>query len=209
MGYFTCVHGHLQYVYDIDCTREALIRRGRNGGNSSGLWRTDVYQQDRQNFMACVRRASYKVRRALIRLQPKGPLNMEGTSPSLINRSFLPTTNDDPDTLPVVDAVFMGADDRSWGSAEPGVAYDIKTQGTVVYEIVNAAYMLIHHSQYFGELQRVRFAGFVNMFLGHWRCWIMKTPGQTIAKNFLTKECYTDMVTSCHEAYFQTEIFRR
>ena len=67
MGFFTCVHGHLQYIYDIDASVQGIQRRKQSGGNSSGLWRTDVYKQDRQNFMACVRRASYKVRRALIR----------------------------------------------------------------------------------------------------------------------------------------------
>ena len=209
MGYFTAMHGHLQFIYDVDCNCDAIIRRAQTGGNSSGLWRTDVYKQDRQNFMACVRRASYKVRRALIRLQPPGPLNMTGTSPSLIKRSFLPAQNGDPATLLVVDAVFMGADDLPWGSEEPEKYYGIKTQGTVVFYIVSAAYALIHHSQFFGELQRVRFAGFVNQFLGHWRCWIVKTRGQTLSQNFLTKECYTDMVVSCHEAVFQTEVFRR
>lgn len=158
--------------------------------------------------MACVRRSSYKVRRALIRLQPAGPLNMTGTSPSRINRIFLPEVNGDTETTPVVDAVFMGMDDRPWGSCEADKAYDIKTQGTVVFYVVEAAYMLIHHSQFFGELQRVRFAGFVNQYLAHWRCWVLVTPGQTLGDNFLTKECYTDMVTSCHEAIFQTEIFR-
>ena len=209
MGYFTCVHGHLQFLYDTDCTSDAAVRRALSDGNSSGLWRTDVYKQDRQNFMACVRRASYKVRRALIRLQPAGALNMTGQSPRLVNRSFLPPVNADPDTQPVIDAVFMGQDDRPWGSCEQQKTYDVKTQGTVAFYIVSAAYMLIHHSQYFAELQRVRFAGFVNMYLAHWRCWVIKTGGQTLANNFLTKECYTDMVVSCHEAVFQSEVFRR
>ena len=134
---------------------------------------------------------------------------MTGTSPRLVNRAFLPSVNADPATMPVIDAVFMGDDDRPWGSCEPQKSYDVKTQGTVAFYIVSAAYMLIHHSQYFGELQRVRFAGFVNMYLGHWRCWVIKTAGQTLGDNFLTKECYTDMVVSCHEAVFQTEVFRR
>ena len=37
---------------------------------------------------------------------------------------------------------------------------------------------------------------------------MINTPGQTLGNNFLTQDCYTDMVVSCHEAVFQTEILR-
>ena len=209
MGYFTCCHSHLQHVFNIDSTPEAGIRRARTGGNSSGLWRTDVFKQDRQNFMACVRRAGYKVRRALIKLQPPGRLNMKGASPRRLKRSFLPAVNSDPGTLPVVDAVFFGADDSDWGSDNPDKPEHIRTQGTVVFYMVSAAYMLIHHSQYFGIQQRMRFAGFVNQFVAHWRCWVIKTPGLNLGSNFLTKECYSDLVQSCHEAVFQSIVFSK
>ena len=86
----------------------------------------------------------------------------------------------------------------------------MSTQGTVAFYIVKAAYMLIHHSQYFDILQRIiRFAGFVNMFLAHWRCWVFKTRGLTLGKNFLTHECYSDMVESCHEEVLQAIVFER
>ena len=209
MGFFTCCHSHLQEAYNVDSSADAVIRRGQRDGNSSGLWRTDVYKQDRQNFMACVRRSGYKLRRALVQMQPKGALNMLGVSPRQINRIFLPDVNADPDTMPVIDAVFLGADDRPWGSDDRSKPIDIKTQGTVSFYILCAAYILIHHSQYFGILQRVRFAGFVNMFAAHWRCWVMKTAGYTLGANFLTKECYTDLIQSCHEAVFQTIVFAK
>ena len=111
--------------------------------------------------------------------------------------------------MTVVDAVFLGADDREWGSADPQDVHHIKTQGTTVFYIVAAAYMLVHHSRFFGIRQRIRFAGFVNMFVGHWRCWVLKTPGLTLSKNFLTKECYSDLVQSCHEAVFQCIVFKK
>jgi hypothetical protein len=110
--------------------------------------------------------------------------------------------------MPVLDAVFLGGDDREWGSADPADVHLIKTQGTTVFYIVAAAYMLIHHSHYFGIRQRIRFAGFVNMFVAHWRCWVIKTPGLTLQKNFLTKECYSDLVQSCHEAVFTCMTFK-
>ena len=182
LGYFTCCHGHLQKIYDVDVVAGACIRRAQLNGNSSGLWKQDVYKQDRQNFMACVRRAGYKVRRALIQCQPVGALNMTGRSPSLIKRSFLPANNADADTMPVLDAVFMGDDDLAWGSTDEHL--DIKTQGTVAFYVLCAAYMLIHQSQHFGELQRVRFAGYVNMFAAHWRCWVVITPQLTLQKKF-------------------------
>ena len=209
MGYFTCCHSHLQHVFNIDSTPEASIRRAQTGGNSSGLWRQDVFNQDRQNFMACVRRAGYKVRRALVKLQPPGRLNMRGTSPRRLKRSFLPAVNADPSTMPVVDAVFLGADDSDWGSDDPDKPEQIRTQGTVVFYVLSAAYMLIHHSQHFGIQQRMRFAGFVNKFVAHWRCWILNTSGLTLGQNFITKECYSDLVQSCHEAVFQSIVFSK
>ena len=130
MGFFTCAHSHLQHLFTTDSKEGAAVRRSCRNGNSSGLWRTDVYKQDRQNFMSCVRRAGYKCRRGLIKLQPPGEYNMRGPSPRQINRSFLPPTNDDPSTLSVVDAVFFGADDREWGSNNPEEPHHIKTQGT-------------------------------------------------------------------------------
>ena len=196
----------------MDASAEAAVRRARRPSNSSGLWRTDVYKQDRQNFMACVRRAGYKVRRALIDLQPPGALNMQGPSVRQINRIFLPASNaagSDPLTTPVLDAVFHGADDLPWGSRDTEKPQDIKTQGTVAFYVLCAAYMLIHHSRHFGILQRIRFCGYVNMFAAHWRCWVIRTPGLTLGNNFLTKECYSDLVQSCHEAAFQAIVFRR
>ena len=206
MGYYTCCHSHLQHIYDVDSTPEGITRCGQQGGQSAGLWRTDVRRQDRQNFMACVRRAGYRTRRALVALQPAGPLNMSGASPQLIARAYV-ANNSDPLSLSVLDAVFLGRDNRPWGSKDLTKPGDIRTHGTVAFYVLNAAYMLIHHSRYFGDLQRVRFAGFTNMFVAHWRCWVMKTPNLTLKNNFLTKECYSDLVLSCHEAVLQTIVF--
>lgn len=191
LGYFTCCHGHLQHVFNIDSPAGACVRRALNNGNSSGLWRLDVYNQDRQNFMACVRRAGYKVRRALVQMQPNHVLNMRGPSPQLLKRTFLPPVNDDANTIPVVDAVFLGADNSPWGSDNPDSPQNIKTQGTVAFYILAAAYMLIHHSQFFGILQRACFAGYCNMFAALWRCWVIKTPGLTLGNNFLSLRSVT------------------
>ena len=209
MGFYTCVHGHLQHVYALDSDPESCVRRAQRDGNGAGLWRGDVYKQDRQNFMACVRRAGYKNRRALVSLQPRGALSMSGPTPRLINRGYLPARNGDPTTMSVLDAVFLGADDRPWGSPAVTANRDIRTQGTVAFYVLNAAYMLIHHSQYFGILQRARFAGFCNMFVAHWRCWVLRTNGLTLGNNFLTKEAYSDLVQSCHEAVLQMIVFKR
>ena len=54
-----------------------------------------MYKQDRQNFMSCVRRAGYEVRRALIQMQSIGVMNMSGPEPRQIKRSLLPNQNDD------------------------------------------------------------------------------------------------------------------
>ena len=42
MGFYTCAHSHLQHVFDLDSPPEAAVRRLRQNGNTSGLWRTDV-----------------------------------------------------------------------------------------------------------------------------------------------------------------------
>ena len=102
----------------------------------------------------------------------------------------------------------MGRDDSCWGSVQPDKCEDIRTQGTVAFYCLCAAYVLIHHSMYFGELQRIRFAGYVNMFAAHWRCWVLTKPGLTLGENFLTKECYSDLVQSCHEAVLQCHVFK-
>ena len=96
--------------------------------------------------------------------------------------------------MTVLDAVFLGADDRLWGSSDATATRDIRTQGTVAFYVLNTDYILIHHSQYFDILQRARFVGFCNMFVSHWRCWVIHTNGLTLGNNFLTKECYNDLV---------------
>ena len=49
MGFYTCAHSHLQRVFDLNSPPEASVRRLQQNDNTSGLWRTDVYKQDRQN----------------------------------------------------------------------------------------------------------------------------------------------------------------
>ena len=142
-------------------------------------------------------------------MQPRNRLNMTGPSPKLIKRAYLPATNADNNTIPVLDAVFAGRDDKVWGSADPDAPENLRTQGTVAFYVLCAAYMLIHNSQYFGILQRARFAGYCNMFAGLWRLWVIKKPHLNLGTNFLTKECYSDLVQSCHEAVLQMIVFRR
>ncbi len=65
---------------------------------------------------------------------------MQGASPRRVKRSFLPTVNDDPSTMTVVDVVFFGADDCGWGSPDPDKPEQIRTQGPVVFYVGSAAY---------------------------------------------------------------------
>ena len=57
-------------------------------------------------------------------------------------------------------------------------------------------------------LMAVEEAGMVLAFLYHWRHYVVTTPGLTTEANFLTRETFLDMVTSCHHCILRFPQFR-
>jgi hypothetical protein len=57
-------------------------------------------------------------------------------------------------------------------------------------------------------LNSVEEAAFVLAFVMHWRFHIVSTPGLTLQANFLTRETFLDIVTSCHGCILRFPQFR-
>ena len=57
-------------------------------------------------------------------------------------------------------------------------------------------------------LDAVEEAALVLAFVMHWRYHVVTTPGLTLAENFLTRETFLDLVTSCHGCILRFPQFR-
>ena len=60
----------------------------------------------------------------------------------------------------------------------------------------------------FDPLQSVENAAFVLSFVMHWRYHVVSTPGLDLKSNFLTRETFLDIVTSCHGCILRFPQFR-
>jgi hypothetical protein len=72
--------------------------------------------------------------------------------------------------------------------------------GTRVYLLIGWTFVEIFCSFEASLYQRVVYASKVNNFLRIWRWWIYQSDTYNITDNFLTKQCFEDVVLSCHAA---------
>ena len=208
IGGYDVLHSHLLLIMRMEKTSTAMRNAMAGLGASTGVYRSDLEEQDPQNLAACTRRCGFMMLRALIALQPAGARCMRGVNPKTINPECLPDANTDPATIPVMEAVLKGTHDMQWvGTTLPNLP-ELQTQGTVAFYAVAAASTLMHNSKSWGILQRVRFASFVNTFLAVWRQRVIHTAGLTLSQNFLTSETYSDLVQNLHETVLTIMTFR-
>ena len=171
------LHSHLLLIMRREKTVEGVRNVESGLGAATGVWRSDLENQDPQNLAACTRVCGFMMLRALISLQSPGPRCMKGPDPRTINTNCLPNVNTDVATMPVMNAVLQGTHNMNWvGTTLPNLP-ELLTQGTVAYFSVLAANTLIHNSRSWSILQRVRFTSFVNTFTAIWRQWVIHTAG--------------------------------
>ena len=76
--------------------------------------------------------------------------------------------------------------------------------GIVAYQGLIHRYVSIPLSKKQTISARIKSAAFVVTFLRLWRQWVKRTPGLTLANNFITREAFQDTLISCH--FFVTMI---
>lgn len=69
--------------------------------------------------------------------------------------------------------------------------------GTLKYKEMCYAYGCIYLSD-IPVADKVKNASFVANFIRLWRLWIDATPGLTVGKNYISRECSIDTILSCH-----------
>ena len=72
--------------------------------------------------------------------------------------------------------------------------------GTRMYLYVFYMYIEIFFSLKLTLYERVQYASTVANFLRIWRSWIYHSPSHSLKENFITMQCYTDVIISCHAA---------
>lgn len=89
-----------------------------------------------------------------------------------------------------------------------GVPKDPSVYGTWAFLNVAWHYTEIYFSLHTSLYGRVKNAAFVALFFSIWRNWILITPGLSLKKNFLTRECFQDVLLSCHFVVILISYFR-
>ena len=84
--------------------------------------------------------------------------------------------------------------------------YDVK--GTRVYLHICFMFVEIYCSQSLSLYMRVVYASCVANFLRIWRWWVHRTAGLNLKDNFLTRQCYTDVLISCHSVVLHIKAAR-
>ncbi|KAK3736078.1 hypothetical protein QZH41_006891 [Actinostola sp. cb2023] len=87
------------------------------------------------------------------------------------------------------------------------------TKHISVYGTWAFLYVAWHYTELFFSLhaslrERVKYAAFVVIFFSLWRNWVILTDGLTLKENFLTRECFQDVLLSCHFAVILISYFR-
>ena len=190
IGGYEVLHSHLLLLMRREKTVEAICNATSGLGAATGVWRSDLEDQDPQNLAACTRVCGFMMLRALISIQPAGPQCMKGADPRTINPACLPNINSDAMTVPVMTAVLKGTHNMNWVGTTLQNLPELLTQGSVAYFALLSANTLIHNSRSWSILQRVRFASFVNTFSAAWRQWVLHTRGRPI-KHAVAMHCHT------------------
>ena len=95
---------------------------------------------------------------------------------------------------------FPNVRDSLWKMAHglDGVPKNEQALGLWVYLDMLYDYVEMFVSLTASYFQRVANAGYVVTFLGIWRSHVINARGQTLAKNFLNRETFQDLLISCH-----------
>ena len=89
-----------------------------------------------------------------------------------------------------------------------GAEKDVSVLGTWAFLYVAWHYTEIFFSLHASLRDRVKYAAFVVTFYSLWRNWIIVTDGLVLKERFLTRECFQDVLLSCHFAVILISFFR-
>ena len=79
------------------------------------------------------------------------------------------------------------------------IGKDVSVLGTWAYLYVAWHYIEIFFSLHASLRERIKYAAFVVLFYCIWRNFIIRTNNLTLKRNFLTRECFQDVLLSCQE----------
>ena len=80
-----------------------------------------------------------------------------------------------------------------------GAKKDVSVLAPWAFICVVWNYIEIFFSLHASLRDRVKYAPFVTIFFSIWRNWIL-TDGLSLKEHFLTRECFQDVLLSCHFA---------
>ena len=80
--------------------------------------------------------------------------------------------------------------------------------GTRIYLHICYLYVEIFCSLSQSLLERITNASAVANFLRIWRSWVHRSSSLTLKSNFITKQCYSDVILSCHAAVLHIKAAR-
>ncbi|KAJ7387394.1 hypothetical protein OS493_004388 [Desmophyllum pertusum] len=85
---------------------------------------------------------------------------------------------------------------------------DATVYGTWAFLYVAWHYTEIFFSLHASLRDRVKYCAFVSVFFGLWRNWVIISDDLTLKANFLTRECFQDVLLSCHYVVILISFFR-
>ena len=89
-----------------------------------------------------------------------------------------------------------------------GCPPDTTMTGTVIFLKVMWFYIEIFGSPILPLKNRITYAGVVVHFLSVWRNYVFWEDGMTLKSNFISNQCYLDIIMSCHSAVMLICFFR-
>ena len=88
------------------------------------------------------------------------------------------------------------------------IVKDVSVLRTWAYLYVAWHYIEIFFSLHASLRERIKYAAFVVLLYCIWRNFIIRTNNLTLKRNFLTRECFQDVLLSCHYAVILISFFR-
>ncbi|CAH3193253.1 unnamed protein product [Porites evermanni] len=89
-----------------------------------------------------------------------------------------------------------------------GVTKDVSVYGTWAFLYVAWHYTEIFFSLHASLRERIKYAAFLAIFFSFWRNWIVISNAFSLKQNFLTRECFQDVLLSCHFVVILISYFR-
>ena len=93
-------------------------------------------------------------------------------------------------------------------NANNGVTKDVSVYGTLAFLYVAWHYTEIFFSLHASLRERIKYAAFALIFFSLWRNWILISDAFSLKQNFLTRECFQDVLLSCHFVVILVSYFR-